>query len=271
MFYREKSEKFVRDLKHENDKAIDLIPIVSQLTLNTICETAMGVKLEDVDKGNTYRNNVYEIGKKLVVRLLRPWLFNDFMYTLLGYKKDLNKNLKPLHSFTDNVIKQRKESIMIKQENAEESLSRENMYLRPEKRRYAMLDTLLQAQLEGLIDDKGIREEVDTFTFEGHDTTSSGLIFTLLLLAHNPQSQQKIYDEIENVLKSRNTDNILIDDLGRMSYLDRVIKECLRIYPPVTFISREFSEDLEHGKCKTSLVISSHRIIIYCFIRWCQT
>lgn len=54
-----------------------------------------------------------------------------------------------------------------------------------------MLDSLLQAQLEGLIDDKGIREEVDTFPIEGYDTTSSGLIFTQLSFAHNPQSQQK--------------------------------------------------------------------------------
>lgn len=234
----------------------------------------MGVKLEDVDKGNTYRNNIYEIGKKLLVRLLRPWLFSDFTYALLGYEKDLNINLKPLHNFTGKVIKQRKETFNIEQESTEQkqSLSTENMYFKTEKRRYAMLDTLLQAQLEGLIDDKGIREEVDTFTFEGHDTTSSGLIFTLLLLAHNPQSQQKICDEIENVLKSRNTDNILIDDFGKMSYLDRVIKECLRIYPPVTFISREFSEDLEHGKCKTSLVLFSSKsqnnnLLLY---RWCQ-
>ena len=217
----------------------------------------MGVKLEDMDEGNIYRNSIYEFGKKFIVRLLKPWLFSDFMYSLLGYKKDLNFILESLHNFTDKVIKQRRESISLKKENVKQkqSLVNENIYLKTEKCRYAMLDTLLQAQLNGLIDDKGIREEVDTFTFEGHDTTSSGLIFTLLLLAHNPQSQQKIFDEIENFLKSRNTDNILIDDLGKLPYLDRVIKESLRIYPPVSFISREFSEDFEHGKCKTSLVI----------------
>ena len=132
---RERSEKFVKDLEKDNDKEIDLIPMISQLTLNTICETAMGVKLEDVDEGNAYCNNVFAIGKKLVARLLRPWLFYDFMYTLLGSKKDLNLNLKSMHIFTDNVIKQRKESINIKEENTEERLPKENMYLRTENRK----------------------------------------------------------------------------------------------------------------------------------------
>lgn len=59
-----------------------------------------------------------------------------------------------------------------------------------------MLDTLLAAEQQGKIDANGIQEEVDTFTFEGHDTTSVGLTFSLLLLAENPDVQQKIYNEI---------------------------------------------------------------------------
>lgn len=58
-----------------------------------------------------------------------------------------------------------------------------------------MLDTLLAAEMDGKIDADGIHEEVDTFTFEGHDTTSSGLTFTLLLLTEYPEVQQRICDE----------------------------------------------------------------------------
>lgn len=106
------------------------------------------------------------------------------------------------------------------------------------------MDTLLHAQRNGLIDDDGIVEETDTFTFEGHDTTSAAMTFTLLLLAHHPEAQERIFEDIQEVLENGNKTELTIDDFNQMDYLDRVIKESLRLYPPVPFISRELSEDL---------------------------
>jgi cytochrome P450 family 4 len=63
-----------------------------------------------------------------------------------------------------------------------------------------MLDTLLAAEENNEIDNDGIREEVDTFMFEGHDTTSSGLTFSLLLIATHNDVQKKIFAEIQNAL-----------------------------------------------------------------------
>lgn len=60
-----------------------------------------------------------------------------------------------------------------------------------------MLDTLLDAEANGgQIDNIGILEEVETFMFEGYDTTSSGIEFLLLMLAHHYDVQQKVYNEI---------------------------------------------------------------------------
>jgi cytochrome P450 family 4 len=109
-----------------------------------------------------------------------------------------------------------------------------------------MMDTLLQAQMDGLIDDEGIIEETDTFTFEGHDTTSSAMTFTLLLLAHHPEAQEGIFQEIHEVTNER--DEITMDDLNKMNYMERVLKESMRLYPPVPFISRSFNEDVQISK-----------------------
>lgn len=212
----------------------------------------MGVKLDRIEDGPEYRKNLEKTVKIMLSRLMKPWFYPDFIYNLFGNRKKLDNYLKPLHSFTTNVINQRKQlfaGISIIQEQKVLNVDF-NMYIGSKKQRYAMLDTLLQAQREGFIDDNGIREEVDTFTFEGHDTSSSGLIFTLLLLSHHPEAQAKIVEETNAVLKMNKfvENGISIEDFAKMSYLDRVLKECLRIYPPVPFISRELSEDLEIGE-----------------------
>lgn len=59
-----------------------------------------------------------------------------------------------------------------------------------------MLDTLLEAETNSQIDENGILEEVETFMFEGFDTTSSGITFLLLMLAMHQDVQQNVYNEI---------------------------------------------------------------------------
>jgi cytochrome P450 family 4 len=202
----------------------------------------MGVKLTNLgNNGITYRKNIYRIGKFMVHRLIQPWLQFEFIYSLLGYQKEFQSLLKSAHEFTQTIIDKRRKDF--KAGGKIESTSRDendNIYMGSKKKRSAMMDTLLQAQSEGLIDDEGIIEETDTFTFEGHDTTSAGMTFTLLLLSHHPEVQEKLFEEIQDVTGER--DDLTVDDFNKMNYMDRVLKESLRIYPPVHFISRQFAE-----------------------------
>lgn len=246
--FKEESDRLVSSLKELSGTDVNIVPIATQFTLNTICEAAMGVKISGLgNDGIIYRKNIYEVGKLLLSRLLKPWLMSEFVYSLLGYRKQLDEVLKPVLEFTKSIITKRKNNFIndTTEEASAEIDSNENIYFRTKKRkRYAMLDTLLQAERQGLIDDAGIIEETDTFTFEGHDTTSSAIIFILLLLAHHPEAQEAIFDEMQDVVGTK--DELTIDDFNKFEYMDRVIKESMRIYPPVTFISRTLTEDYQH-------------------------
>jgi cytochrome P450 family 4 len=58
-----------------------------------------------------------------------------------------------------------------------------------DKKKIAFLDLLLQVKLAdgSKLSNSDIREEVDTFMFEGHDTTTCSLAWTLFLIGHYPE------------------------------------------------------------------------------------
>nr|ULR85497.1 cytochrome P450 [Spodoptera frugiperda] len=113
------------------------------------------------------------------------------------------------------------------------------------KKRLAMLDLLLEAEEKGQIDMDGIRDEVNTFMFEGHDTTALALTFGLMLLADHEDVQERIYEECQTILGD--SEHVTMSNLADMKYLEAVIKEVLRLYPSVPFIGREITEDFKLG------------------------
>jgi cytochrome P450 len=78
----------------------------------------------------------------------------------------------------------------------------------------------------------------------GFDTTGKALSSVLLLLAMNPQEQEKVHDEISSILTSE-TDEVDEKMLAKMVYLDLVIKETLRLIPQVLAFIRETTEDVQ--------------------------
>lgn len=117
------------------------------------------------------------------------------------------------------------------------------------KRKLALLDVLLQSTINGNpLNDLEIREEVDTFVFEGHDTTTSGIAFCLYNLAKNPKIQEKCIEEIRDIIGDDLEKSVTLKDLTELKYLELVIKESLRLYPSVPFYGRKLREDLEIGE-----------------------
>ncbi|GFT66227.1 cytochrome P450 4V2 [Trichonephila clavipes] len=108
------------------------------------------------------------------------------------------------------------------------------------KKRRAFLDLLLEHHLiDPSFTEEDIREEVDLFMFAGHDTTAMALSWALYCLGQNPEIQQRVQEELDDIFGDDIDRNIVREDLTKMKYLECVIKETLRLYPAVPFIARE--------------------------------
>jgi len=127
----------------------------------------------------------------------------------------------------------------------------------------ALLDILLQSTInEKPLTDADIREEVDTFMFEGDDTTSSGVSHALYAIARHPKVQERIYEELQQVLGEDPHAPVTQSQLQDLKYLDCVIKETLRMYPPVPAIGRHTHKELKIGN-KTIPPNTSIYLVLY--------
>ncbi|KAH9509377.1 hypothetical protein Btru_045755 [Bulinus truncatus] len=75
--------------------------------------------------------------------------------------------------------------------------------------------------------------------FAGFETTATTLQMCYYLLAKHPDVQDKVFDEINREVKG---DCPTYDELSQLTYMEQVIYETLRLYPPVSVVSREAAE-----------------------------
>jgi cytochrome P450 len=93
--------------------------------------------------------------------------------------------------------------------------------------------------------DKEIRDQLMTLMFAGHDTSTSTLTFMMHELARHPDIVARLWAEQDEVLGGRTPG---IDELEReMPYLDMVLDEVLRLYPPAWIGPRRAVRDFEFG------------------------
>jgi len=109
-----------------------------------------------------------------------------------------------------------------------------------------LLSGLLQTQAIGrrAMSDEQLRDEVMTLLLAGHETTAVSLSWTWYLLAQYPEVEKKLWSELRAVLNGRSP---RVQDLSRLPYTERVVKEAMRLYPPAWAIVRNSLKDCDLG------------------------
>jgi cytochrome P450 len=97
---------------------------------------------------------------------------------------------------------------------------------------------------EGLSDQQA-RDEVVAIFFAGHETTAAALAWGFYLLSQHPEIEERTRLEVQNVLNGREP---TFADLPRLTYMQQVINEVLRLYPAAYLFAREaIVEDVLDG------------------------
>ncbi|XP_036313636.1 cytochrome P450 4V2 isoform X2 [Pipistrellus kuhlii] len=188
--------------KHVDGEKFNCFFYITLCALDIICETAMGKNIDaQTNDDSEYVRAVYRMSDLTHQRMKTIWFWHDILYLLFKEGRDHKRNLKIVHNFTTNVINERANEI----KREEERTSGDKGKTPSNRKRKAFLDLLLN-----VVDDEGnklshesIREEVDTFMFEGHDTTAAGINWALYLLGCYPEVQKKVGNELDEVFGQR--------------------------------------------------------------------
>ncbi|GJQ86419.1 hypothetical protein Trydic_g10327 [Trypoxylus dichotomus] len=246
--FNSQSEVLVSILKKEcSHDNVDIYPFIARCTLDIICEAAMGTTVNaQKDRHSEYVNCITALLDVYFTRLFSPILRNDLVYMFSATYRKEKYALKVVHDYTKAVINRRKKEVF--GSFADDKENRDSI---GRKKKRAFLDLLLEHSLhDPEFTEEHIREEVDTFMFEGHDTTATSITFALENLARYPDIQEKAYEEISTIFSDDPTRTATYRDLQEMKYLELVIKESLRIYTTVPAIGRTLERDIEWNGMK---------------------
>jgi cytochrome P450 len=96
--------------------------------------------------------------------------------------------------------------------------------------------------------DEEIHDHIYTFVAAGYETVALQSFYTFLLLAIHTDVQERVVEEISEMLPT--SAKLNYESLCKLSYLDMVIKESMRLLPAVPIIGRETQEEVTIGERK---------------------
>lgn len=131
-----------------------------------------------------------------------------------------------------------------------------------------LLSLLLAARdAEGGMTDEQVRDEAMTIFLAGHETTAVWLTWTWYLLSQHPEVEARLHAELDFVLGGRLPEPA---DLPHLPLAERVLREALRLYPPVWLVGRRALVDVEIAgrRLPAGTVVLASQWIVHRDPRW---
>lgn len=204
-----------------SDAGLDVVPESMHITLD-----ALGAVMFDTDLEPTHAR----VGPAMDLAI-RAMVFRGEPRQLLpaglpfGYPRKVRRTQADLHSIVDGIVESHRSGSHVG--------------------RTDLVTLLLAGQEDGQgLSDDDVRDELVTIFMAGHETSGTGLAWTLAELARHPEVQERGRTEVDAVLGGAVP---TLETLSRLTYVRQIVDETLRLHPPIWVFPRDAAEDVELG------------------------
>ncbi|KAF8028234.1 hypothetical protein BT93_E0979 [Corymbia citriodora subsp. variegata] len=236
--FRKNAAKLVKVVEELTaaSEGFDMQDILMRCTLDSIFKLGFGVELNCLEgsskEGRTFMKAFDEANALTYWRYIDPtWELKRFLN--IGSEACLRKNIKLIDNFMHQLIRTKRNQLVAQRERTdkEDILSR----------------FLLECKKDPEnMNDKYLRDIILNFMIAGKDTSANTLSWFFYMLCKHPLVQQKIVDEIKDVIGDQVTEanpdcfveRITDPALDQMHYLHATLTETLRLYPAVPLDGR---------------------------------
>lgn len=254
------------------DQPGDLYKTIFIGMIDTVIRTIIGVDVhaQETELGVELYNTVKKIMACIQYRVSRFWLKWDFTYSLSHVYRYELPTLNFGNEFLLKMYLEKMEEFECRKTqttNNDGDNNNGNGIGNSESTKPVLpnnfVEKLVMMENDGVLCRERALDQARLILMAGVDTSSITVFGTLLMLAIHPYHQDLCVAELKTVFDSSNSD-VTEDDTKKLSYMERCIRESLRLFPPGPFIARRTSDEiqLESGTIpkNTSILINILRM-----------
>lgn len=213
---------------NRQDGKIDVWKIYGEYSMEVIMATAFGVDVTSDVRGQEIRKHAASFFSTSNLAMLLGALMPSLFPYVVTFMRTRVNSIRHIANVSKAIIAERRRNALQGQNN-----------------RRDLLQLMIEASQNGKLTDDEIISQSFTFLVAGYETTSSALSYTSYLLALNPDSQQRLIDEIDDKCPKGTT--VTTELISSLTYLDMIFNESLRIYPPAYIVNRIAKNDIVIG------------------------
>ncbi|XP_055642301.1 cytochrome P450 4c21-like [Toxorhynchites rutilus septentrionalis] len=218
---------------------VDILEFTSECTLEMVCGTTLGTEALHGDGKKEFLQNLRVLFSRVATRVLSAGIYSDLVYRMTkGYYEEARAR-KFCMNFAYKLIEERRTALEGQTSSKD---SEDGFESRVPK---IFIDQVLSTvNFETEFNVQNLSEQILTIIAAGHDTSAQMVAHTCLFLAMFPDLQEQLFAEIEENLTASETD-IEADSIKNLPFLDKVIKESMRLAPVGPIIARTNLVDIE--------------------------
>ncbi|XP_055325711.1 probable cytochrome P450 313a4 [Sitodiplosis mosellana] len=209
--------------------------------MDTVTKTLMGTEMNTQcdDRAEFFYQHVKTVTNAVQHRILRFWFHLELIFGWSKIGREEQRSLKECNEIIDQIYERKVNELNVMKAQGIDYLDKiknENTANVTEK--------CLILEREGVFTHENALDQMRLMIIAGIDTSSITVFGTLLLLAINQKHQDAVVEELRSIFDSADC-VVTHAQLANMQYLERVIKESMRLIPPIPIIGRKPSTDID--------------------------